>query len=67
MKAISGKRLCQILEKKGWAFERAKGSHHIYTHPDGRKLPVPVHVNRDLPIGTQKGIMRQAGLTEADL
>jgi predicted RNA binding protein YcfA (HicA-like mRNA interferase family) len=30
-------------------------------------VTVPVHANRDLRPRTQKGIMRQAGLTDADL
>lgn len=30
MKSVSGKRLCQIVEQKGWALRRITGSHHIY-------------------------------------
>ncbi|BCG65275.1 MAG: hypothetical protein methR_P3101 [Methyloprofundus sp.] len=30
MKAISGKRLCELLESKGWEAKRKHGSHHIY-------------------------------------
>ncbi|WP_127085084.1 type II toxin-antitoxin system HicA family toxin [Dulcicalothrix desertica] len=30
-------------------------------------LSIPVHSNRDLPIGTLKSIMNDAGLTEEDL
>ncbi len=30
MKAISGKYLAKLLEKKGWELRRTKGSHHIY-------------------------------------
>jgi len=68
MKVVSGKRLCKILESQGWTRNRISGSHHVYERP-GSPLPVsvPVHGNRDLPPGTQKGIMRDAGLTDADL
>jgi predicted RNA binding protein YcfA (HicA-like mRNA interferase family) len=68
MKPISGRRMCKILEGKGWVFDRTRGSHHVYINPDTRQsLPVPVHGNRDLPTGTQRDIMRQAGLTDDDL
>jgi predicted RNA binding protein YcfA (HicA-like mRNA interferase family) len=68
VKAVSGREMCKILERKGWRLDRIKGSHHIYMSPDGRSaIPVPVHGNRTLPTGTQHGIMRQAGLSEQDL
>ncbi|MEH2034531.1 MAG: type II toxin-antitoxin system HicA family toxin [Nostoc sp.] len=47
---------------------RITGSHHIYTKEDVVAiLSIPVHSNRDLPIGTLKSIMKDAGLTEEDL
>ena len=33
MKIISGKRLCRVLEQRGWTLARVNGSHHIYRHP----------------------------------
>ena len=65
--AVSGKRLCRVLEERGWTLDRISGSHHIYTHPDGGRITVPVHANRDLKPGTQLSIMRDTGLTDADL
>lgn len=68
MKAISGKALCKILERNGWILKRITGSHHIYIKEDvAAILSIPVHSNRDLPIGTLKSIMKDAGLTEEDL
>ena len=69
MKAVSGKNLCKALERNGWLLKRIRGSHHIYAHPDRPDtiIPVPVHGNRALRTGTQQGIMKDAGLTEADL
>jgi len=48
---------------------RISGSHHIYSHPGPpvRSISVPVHANHDLKTGTQQKLMRQAGLTDADL
>jgi predicted RNA binding protein YcfA (HicA-like mRNA interferase family) len=68
VKPVSGKRMCKILEARGWTFGRTKGSHFIYERGDPvESVPVPVHGNRDLKPGTQRTIMRQAGLTDADL
>jgi predicted RNA binding protein YcfA (HicA-like mRNA interferase family) len=68
MKSVSGKQLCKIVECYGWELKRITGSHHIYAKEDvDAILSIPVHGNRDLPIGTLKGIMKDAGLTEADL
>lgn len=30
MKSISGRKLCKLLEDKGWVLLRINGSHHIY-------------------------------------
>lgn len=68
MKPISGKRLGKILEKRGWVLDRTKGSHAVYKRPGHvGSIAVPIHGNHDLRTGTQVGIMRQAGLTAADL
>ena len=68
MKAVSGKDLCKALERKGWRRTRVSGSHHIYHKPgQAMGISVPVHGNQTLKAGIQRGIMRAAGLTDADL
>ena len=68
MKSISGKKLCKVIEKLGWKLARIKGSHHIYTKENVSTIVViPIHGNRDLPIGTLKGILKDAGLNENDI
>ena len=68
MKAVSGKDLCKVLERRGWLLQRISSSHHIYSRPDRSDiLSVPVHGNKTLKTGMQRAIMKQAGLTEADL
>jgi predicted RNA binding protein YcfA (HicA-like mRNA interferase family) len=66
MRPVSGKRMCKILEEKGWSLKRIRGSHHRYVRGTS-SVTVPVHKNDDLPTGTQRSIMRDAGLTDADL
>ncbi|MDR0926866.1 MAG: type II toxin-antitoxin system HicA family toxin [Ignavibacteria bacterium] len=67
MKSISAKYFCKILERNGWNLDRVQSSHFIYEKTGYCSVSVPVHGNKDLPIGTLKALMRAAGLTEADL
>ncbi|MFX7854036.1 type II toxin-antitoxin system HicA family toxin, partial [Acinetobacter baumannii] len=43
----------------------AKGGHRLYAHPDGRIAVIPFH-SGELPKGTFKKILKQAGLTEEE-
>ncbi len=68
MKSISGKRLCSILEYKGWELKRINGSHHIYTKLGiSARISVPVHGNKPLKIGLQNHLMKVANINETDL
>lgn len=68
MKSISGKRLCKIVEQKGWILRRITGSHHIYENLGLEQiLSIPVHRNQDLKIGTLRALMKVAQLSEEDL
>ncbi len=68
MKPVSGKRLCRLLETRGWLPARISGSHYIDFDPTTRRrTTVPVHGNSDLKPKTRRSIMRDAGLTDGDL
>ncbi|MBE9185484.1 type II toxin-antitoxin system HicA family toxin [Microcoleus sp. LEGE 07076] len=65
MKSVSGKALCKIVERYGWELKRITGSHHIYAKEDVAViLSIPVHSNRDLPTGTLRILLKDAGITE---
>lgn len=51
------------LEKNGWYIDRSK-KHHIYVHPQkpGIKIPVGKHGANEVPSGTLKSILKEAGL-----
>lgn len=38
MKSISGKKLCKILEKRGWILQRVTGSYHIFENPQTHQI-----------------------------
>ncbi len=65
MKPVSGKRMCQVLERQGWTLARSRGSHRRYERGSD-SVVVPYHT-RDLAPGTQRQIMRAAGLTDEDV
>lgn len=68
--SVSGKELCRVLEKDGYALVRQTGSHRIYqkkTEEGTVTIPVPVHSNKALKRGTLMGILRKAGITKERL
>jgi predicted RNA binding protein YcfA (HicA-like mRNA interferase family) len=68
VKAIGGKRLCRLLEIKGWELKRINGSHHIYAKSGSNlRISVPVHGDSPLKIGLQKQIMKMANIDESEL
>ena len=68
MKAVSGKRLCALLESKEWQLKRINGSHHIYTKPGELvRISVPVHANRPLKRGLQNHLMKLASIDKSEL
>ena len=55
--------LIQLLEKNGYIFKRAKGSHRLYYNPINNKtIIVPFHNGKDLKKGTFLAILKQAGI-----
>lgn len=68
MKAVSGRRLAELAESKGWKLARIKGSHHVYTHEvRPERLVIPIHGNRALKVGLQRTLMKIIPLHEDEL
>ncbi len=68
MKAVSGRDLAKVVEQKGWMLLRIQGSHHIYGKPGiNIRLTIPIHGSKPLKTGTQRALMRLAGVTDSDL
>ena len=57
--AVSGRKLCKIVEKLGFEKIHQVGSHARYIHPDGRKTVVPVHGDEELGKGLIIEILKQ--------
>jgi len=67
MKIVSGGHFCRVLRKKGWVHLRSKGSHQTWGRSGFSDVTVPVHAGKDLGRGLLATLLRQTGLTEADL
>ncbi|OGE26534.1 hypothetical protein A3H85_03840 [Candidatus Daviesbacteria bacterium RIFCSPLOWO2_02_FULL_40_8] len=67
-KRYSSKDVVSGLKKQGFLFSGQSGSHGKFRKTVGNKVLttiVPMS-KKEIPIGTVKGIMRQAGLKEED-
>ena len=54
--------LIKQITEAGWVHVHTVGSHHQFKHPTIKgKVTVP-HPKKDLPIGTVRSILKQAGL-----
>ena len=64
---LTPQQVIKVLESRGFVLDRSKGSHRIYFHPETRKrVVVPFH-RKDLPQGTLREILRQAGINREEL
>jgi predicted RNA binding protein YcfA (HicA-like mRNA interferase family) len=56
-----------LLADVGWVQVSQKGSQRQFRHPRKEgKVTVPGKLSDDLPIGTLKSILRQAGIQEGE-
>jgi predicted RNA binding protein YcfA (HicA-like mRNA interferase family) len=61
---VNGREIIRALQRAGFVVDRQTGSHVILVSQDGeREVSVPSHGGRDLPVGTVRGIIKDAGLT----
>ena len=58
---MSGKQLLKIALDNGFKLDRVNGSHHVLVK-DNITVTIPVHSNKDIPIGTANKILKQIGL-----
>jgi len=59
--------MIKFLEENGYKFIRAKGgSHHIYNNGK-HSVPVPIHGSKDFGEELIRMILRETGISKADL
>ncbi len=56
--------LIRVLQRAGFVEQRQRGSHlHLRRESDGKRVTVPVHKGRVVPIGTLRAILRDANIS----
>lgn len=64
--ALSSQDAIRFLQQRGFRLVRSRDSHHLFRNPEtGRRVAVPVH--GDLPVGTVREILRQAGISRDEI
>ncbi|MGJ0391879.1 MAG: type II toxin-antitoxin system HicA family toxin [Methylocystis sp.] len=64
--SLGAKEVIRALERAGFVFERQKGSHATYRHPETKRTTVvPIH-SGDIKRPLLKLIIVQTGLTEEE-
>jgi predicted RNA binding protein YcfA (HicA-like mRNA interferase family) len=65
---MTGPELVRALETIGFVARRQKGSHlQLFRESDRRRVTIPIHKGKDIPVGTLKAILKDAGLTADEL
>ncbi|WP_201529204.1 type II toxin-antitoxin system HicA family toxin [Psychrobacter frigidicola] len=59
---MNSRDLMKIIQSDGWYLIRTTGSHHHFKHDKKLGLVTIPHPKKDLPKGTVKNILKQAGL-----
>jgi predicted RNA binding protein YcfA (HicA-like mRNA interferase family) len=59
---MNSKDLIRMLRDDGWIKVRVVGSHHQFKDPAKKGLVTVPHPKKNLPMGTVKSILKQAGL-----
>lgn len=68
LRNLTARELVSALLRDGFEFDRGRGSHQLYYHPDGRRVTVAVHGrSRTFARNTLKAMIEQARWTEDDL
>ena len=61
---VDCRQLIRALKRAGFEEQRQSGSHlHLRRATDGKRVTVPVHKGRVVPIGTLRAILRDADIS----
>ncbi len=61
---MTAKELIRKPERNGWRLSRTRGSHRVYEHSTKPGIIVVAFHAGDVPKGTLRSILKQAGLEE---
>ena len=64
---VDARQLIRALKRAGFEEKRQRGSHlHLRRETDGKRVTVPVHRGKIIPIGTLRSILRDANISSEE-
>jgi predicted RNA binding protein YcfA (HicA-like mRNA interferase family) len=61
---VDCRQLVRTLKRAGFEEQRQRGSHlHMRRASDGKRVTVPIHQGRTVPVGTLRAILRDGDVT----
>ncbi|MCX6339772.1 MAG: type II toxin-antitoxin system HicA family toxin [Candidatus Aureabacteria bacterium] len=67
LKILSGRDICKMLERHGFAEVRRRGSHIVMQKKMGHStVTVPIPDHKEIRMGTLSSIIRQSGLARSE-
>ena len=64
---LKAKELIKILNSLGFFKFHQVGSHAQFKHPDGRRVTIPIHFNKDIGRKTLMGILKDIDVEIKDI
>ena len=64
---LAARDIIRVLERRGFALSRSRGSHQIYRNAAGRRVTVPVHAGKTLHPKVLMSILRDMEMTADEL
>ncbi len=63
MRSYSSREVIKMLKQDGWYEVNCVGDHHQFKHLTKKGRVTITHPRKDIPLGTLKSILAQAGIT----
>ena len=64
---LTPREVVRLVEAQGFEYDRQKGSHAVYRHPDGRRVTIPMHASRTVGVGLLLQILHDADINPDNL
>ena len=64
---LTPRKVIAILKRHGFQLDHATGSHYVFYHSKTKRRVTVAYHAKDIPAGTLRSILKEAGISETDL
>lgn len=64
---LTPRKVIAILKRHGFRLDHATGSRYVFYHPETKRRAMIAYHAKDLPLGTLRSILKEAGIFADDL